>query len=139
MVLNFIKSYTENYSIFHAAFFFILSRLFPLSRVGRGTLMLRHSVSLFPLNFQDIVCWVAELHSAFCLSKRIYESNLNTIISSIGDRTHNFHLNNQNYQVMDNRLILLKVKYVPILLYYVNFSRHQAARGYSESIGLNFV
>ena len=37
------------------------------SRVGRGNLVLRHSIPHFPTIFLGIVCWVEELNAALYL------------------------------------------------------------------------
>ena len=50
--------------------FFSASRCIPHTRVGRGNLVLRHSVSHFPMVSGGIVCWVAELNAAFCFNTR---------------------------------------------------------------------
>ena len=39
--------------------------------VGRGNLVLRHSVSHFPSSSGGITCWVAELNVALCLDIRV--------------------------------------------------------------------
>ena len=43
------------------------------SRVGRGNLVLIHSVRLFPTNSGDIAIGVSELNAAFCLDARARE------------------------------------------------------------------
>ena len=40
------------------------------SRIGRGNLVLRHTVSHFPLSSGGIAWWVAELNAALCLDTR---------------------------------------------------------------------
>ena len=67
---KFIITVTEKiYCYIHT---YLLSfTLFPAhSRVGRGNLVLRHSVAHFPPNSGGIACWVAELNAALCLDTR---------------------------------------------------------------------
>ena len=50
---------------------FISFTLYPAhSRVGRGNLVLRHSIPPFLPNFGGIACWVAQLNAALCLDTR---------------------------------------------------------------------
>ena len=56
--------------------------------VGRGNLVLRHTVPHFLQNSGGIACWVAELNAALWMKN----GNINLskyFISSSGDRTHN--------------------------------------------------
>ena len=48
--------------IFDARFYFLL--LLSASRVGRGKLVLRHSIPHFPLSSGGIACWVGEINAA---------------------------------------------------------------------------
>ena len=72
--------------------FFILSfisfTLHPAhSRVGRGNLVLRHSVLYCPPNSGGIACWVTELNAALCLG--IKAKKLKYFISCSGHRINN--------------------------------------------------
>ena len=73
--------------------YFFNFKLYPAhSRVGRGNLVLWHSVPLFLPNSGGIACWVAQLNAALCLDTSWRNGNINLskyFISSSGDRTHN--------------------------------------------------
>ena len=71
---------------------YLILTLYPAhSKVGKGNLVLRHSVPHVPPHSGGIACSVAELNALLCLDTR--KINLNKYSnSSSGDQTHNQQL-----------------------------------------------
>ena len=72
---------------------YISFTLYPAhSRVGRGNLVLRHSVPQFPPNSGGIACWAELNNTRFASTPEGRNGNIHLskyFISSRGDRTHN--------------------------------------------------
>ena len=101
--------------------FFISFTLYPAySWVGRGNVVLRHSVFNLSPNFQGIACWVVESKAALCLVTRANKLKYkSTIIPWVGIKPWTVTYNRIIVPSTGSRRHLISFFYLSIFLFVI--------------------